>query len=164
MSLRWALGRALNMLLPEDPLTLYILLLPDIVCNMVGFIRVIWVISACRSRSVTEASLGTASNTTDCYLRQGARPLKGTYKGNIFTYFFVFRVHMCPYEPIWACMGTYGPRPGPWRAGKVKKKHFFSHTFSQKSSAFEIQTTIFDGKTMFFKFLAEIRLRTQSDR
>ena len=27
---------------------------------------------------------------SDCSLRQGARPLKGTYKGDVFTFFFIF--------------------------------------------------------------------------
>ena len=36
---------------------------------------------------------------SDCNLRQGARHLKGTYKGDFFTYYFIF------FGPIWAHMG-----------------------------------------------------------
>ena len=91
----------------------------------------------------------------DCNLRQGARHLKGTYKGNCFTYFFGF------FGPIWALMGPYGPGPGPWRAGKVQKMHLFlSKSFFKEIVVFDLQTPIFDGKTVFFRFLAEIRMRT----
>ena len=44
---------------------------------------------------------------TDCSLGQGARPLKGTYKGEFSMYFFDFSG---PYGPL---MGPYGPGPGP---------------------------------------------------
>ena len=43
----------------------------------------------------------------DCYLRQGARPFKGTYKGELFTYFLRF------FGPIWGLVGPYVPGPGP---------------------------------------------------
>ena len=60
---------------------------------------------------------------SDCNLRQGARHLKGTYKGDVFTYLFRFFgsiwAHKGPYGPIWARMGPYGSGPGPSRAGKV---------------------------------------------
>ena len=42
----------------------------------------------------------------------------------------------------------------------VKKTFVFSNTFFSKSIVVDLQTTFFDGKTVFFKFLAEIRLRT----
>ena len=45
--------------------------------------------------------------------------------------------------------------------GNVKKTYFFSsNTFFSKIVVFDLQTTFFDGKTVFFRFLAEIRLRT----
>ena len=37
---------------------------------------------------------------------------------------------------------------------------FKNDTFSQEVVASDLQTTFFDGKTVFFRFLAEIRLRT----
>ena len=56
--------------------------------------------------------------------------------------------------PIWA-------RPGPLKSGKSSEKtHFMlSNTFFAKIVVLDLQTMFFDGKTMFFKFLAEIRLR-----
>ena len=39
------------------------------------------------------------SKGSDCNLRQGARHLKGTYKGDLFTYSFGF------FGPLWAHMG-----------------------------------------------------------
>ena len=64
---------------------------------------------------------------TDCNLRQGARHLKGTYKGDFFTYFFFRFV-----GPIWA-------RPGPLKNGKsfCKKRTFFlSNTIFSKNRCF----------------------------
>ena len=42
----------------------------------------------------------------DCNLRQGARHLKGTYKGEMFTYFFkAFRTHMGPARALEESVG-----------------------------------------------------------
>ena len=62
---------------------------------------------------------------------------------------------MGPYGPIWA-------RPGPLKSGKSKKKTplILSNTFFSEIVVFDLQTRFFDGKTVFFRFLAEIRLRT----
>ena len=49
-------------------------------------------------------------HTADCNLRQGARHLEGTYKGNCLRIFLNFSGS---YGPIWALMGPYGPGPGP---------------------------------------------------
>ena len=44
---------------------------------------------------------------------------------------------------------------------KLKKmNYFFSNTFFQEIVVFDLQTAFVDGKTVFFRFLAEIRLRT----
>ena len=43
---------------------------------------------------------------TDCSLRQGARPLKGTYKGILFTYFWEF------FGSIWAHKGPHAADTG----------------------------------------------------
>ena len=55
----------------------------------------------------------------------GKGPLKATYKGNFFTYFFGFFGSICAhkglYGPIWAHMGPYEPiwaRPGHLKRGK----------------------------------------------
>ena len=50
---------------------------------------------------------------TDFSLKQGARHLKGTYKGELFTYFFGF------FGPIWAHMGPIGPKWGQTIAKKL---------------------------------------------
>ena len=77
--------------------------------------------------------------------KQGARHLKGTYKGDLFTYSLDFsgpcgpiRAHMGPYGFIWALMVPYGPGPGPWRAGKVQKKRtvFFKYRIFLKNQHF----------------------------
>ena len=51
-----------------------------------------------------------APQNADCSLRQGARPLKGTYKGDFLLNssgpYGLIRAHMGPYGPIWARMGT----------------------------------------------------------
>ena len=46
-------------------------------------------------------SISDPSTEADCSLRQGARPLKGTYKGDLFGYFLFY------------FSGPYGPGPGP---------------------------------------------------
>ena len=79
------------------------------------------------------------------------------------------RTHTGPYEliyePIRAHMGPHGPiwpGPGPSRAEKVKKKHTFclNNTFLLKIDVFDLQTLFFHCFKVFFKFLAEICLRT----
>ena len=107
-------------------------------------------------------------NYADCSLRRGARHLKGTYSGDfLYVFSLIFGsiwAHKGSYGPIWAHMGPYGPiwaRPGPLKSGKSKKKtHFLSNTFFLKIFVFDLQTAFFDGKTVFFKFLAEICLGT----
>ena len=110
-------------------------------------------------RAFVEAAFsgcGYIWNNADCSLRQGARPLKGTYKGKFSTYFWGF------FGSMWAHKGPYGPGPDPWRAGIIQENQpfFLSNTFSPKIVVFDLQTTFFDGKTVFFRSLAEIRLRT----
>ena len=78
----------------------------------------------------------------DCNWRQGARHLKGTYKGDF--------LHMCL---DFSCQ--YGPVPGPWRAGKFNNKYFLSNTFFQKVVVFDLQTHLFNGFNLLLSFLAE---------
>ena len=54
-------------------------------------------------------------------------------------------------------MGSSGPLKGG-RSSKTKKK--ISNAFFFKIVVFDLQTMFFDGKTVFFRFLAEIRLTT----
>ena len=65
--------------------------------------------------------------------------------------------NMGPYGPVWA-------RIGPTRAleerEKFKKTYFLNKTFFSKIIVFDLQTMLFDEKTVFFRFLAEICLRT----
>ena len=35
---------------------------------------------------------GSRNKLTDCSLRQGARPLKGTYKGDFYVFVLIFKV------------------------------------------------------------------------
>ena len=63
---------------------------------------------------------------TDCNLRQGARPLEGTYIPNILCIFFDFSG---PYGPVWA-------QPGPLKSRKSSEKSilfYVTHVY-QKSS------------------------------
>ena len=65
---------------------------------------------------------------------------------------------MGPYGPIWAHMG---PARALEEREKLKKSEpFFQVTFFLEIFVFDLQSTFVDGKTVFFKFLAEIRLRT----
>ena len=58
------------------------------------------------------------------------------------------------YRPIWA-------RPGPLKSCRSSKNACFSgKTFFSQIVVLNLQTTFFDGKTVFFRFLAEMRLRT----
>ena len=54
-------------------------------------------------------------DNTDCSLRQGARPLEGTYKGELFTYFFGF------FGSIW----TIWARTGPAQALEEREKFIY---------------------------------------
>ena len=47
-----------------------------------------------------------------------------------------------------------------WWKSQFGITYVFRTAFFSKIVVFNLQTTIFDGKTVFFKFLAEIRLRT----
>ncbi len=107
---------------------------------------------------------------TDCSLRQGARHLKGTYKGYVFfsSYFrmlFVLLVNFYLFvSKLWFLSLSIQSHAESSR-NFIKKSildHLFSYVthFSQTSSFFDLQTFCFNGKTVFFKFLAEIRFRT----
>ena len=75
---------------------------------------------------------------------------------------------MGPLGPIWAHMGPYGSvwaRMGPARALEEREKFrtntlFLRNAFFSKIVVFELQTMLFDCFNVFFRFLAEIRLRT----
>ena len=101
--------------------------------------------------------LSRNTNPSDCSLRQGARPLKGTYKGDLFTYFFGFFgsiwAHKGPYWQVWAHIGTARALE-EWE--KFRKTH---GSFFSKTIVFDFHTAFCNGFDVFFRFLAEIRLR-----
>ena len=106
----------------------------------------------------------------DCSFRQGAKPFKGTYKGDLFLYFFRF------FGPIWAHKGPYRPIGGPYRPvwarmGPARaleeressgKTHIFCYVtiLSSKINVLDLHIVFFDGFNLFFRLLAEIRFRT----
>ena len=66
---------------------------------------------------------------------------------------------MGPYGPILARMGP--ARSLEERENKKQKAHLsLRDTFFSKIVVFDLQTTIFDGLNVFFRLLAEMRLRT----
>ena len=90
-----------------------------------------------RSCFPIECAPQAATHRTDCSLRQGARPLKGTYKGDLFTYLLRF------FGYIWAHQGPYGPiwaRMGPARALEEREK------FRTKKSRFWHPDSVFGWK------------------
>ena len=69
--------------------------------------------------------------------------------------------HMGTYGPIWICMGPYGPGPGPWWAGKALERNVFVCKFIfLKIVVLDLHITFFDSLNVFFRFLADIRFRT----
>ena len=78
--------------------------------------------------------------------------LKAPIKVIFVTYLFGFFGH------LWAHMG---PARALGEQEKFKKDSLFlRNTFFSKIIVFDLQTKLFDGKTAFFRLLAEIRLRT----
>ena len=90
--------------------------------------------------------LETSIQGTDCSLRQGAKPRKGTYKANVFYIFFlIFRVHVGPYGTIRAHMGPALIWAWPWPLksgrGSEKTNFFLSNTLFSKIIVFDLQAT-----------------------
>ena len=112
--------------------------------------------------------LSRKTSLSDCNLRQGARHLKGTYKGDLFTYFFcTFLYLLIIFKFVGLktiCFYLLHAEPCMFIWKLPQKLNFGSpiflhNTFFSKIVVFGLQTTFFDGKTVFFRFLAEIRLR-----
>ena len=106
---------------------------------------------------------------TDCNLRQGAKHLKGTYKRRCSYVFFKFVLGM--FDKIFVflsqnCVFWASPCTTMQNHLEISSKVSFwspiclHNSLFSKIVLFYLQTTFFDGQTVFFRFLAEIRLRT----
>ena len=74
--------------------------------------------------------------------------LKAPIKAHFYLFFGISRAHM-------------GPARALEEREKIKEIHvFLSNPFFSKIMVFDLQTKFFDGEPLFFRFLAEIRLRT----
>ena len=110
-----------------------------------------------------------SSRVADCNLRQGARHLTGTYKGNLFPYFLLvvyFVWISVSFVGSKLCFLSFSMQSHTESFRNFINKSVLDHIFFLRSNVFSkifnfyFQTTLFDGKTVFFRFLVEIRLRT----
>ena len=78
-------------------------------------------------------SLQRVHSRADCYLRQGARPLKGIYYNDSLYILSIFRAHM----------GPYGPGAGLYEGETLRRNSHFLDTFLWK-------VVVSHSITMFF--------------